>query len=702
MASPRQKKTKIGSALYLTLPISFLLLGLGHLKTGYKEEKTLQAFVISVTILLAQPVLDRLRNVLANLSDEDLSHHMQRYVFGSFGAFVSMFFFLSEGFGCVMKSENIKEIDSVCGGIVYPGFGCAMSVAGAHISVVCFDQKYKQGMNRYTEGEFIKLKIPTHNRVQLVLQLLINVLCLFLFGSIAESPITQSLETLVLLIVFLWVFSFILEAANILRSLISERHKEELKKMQLNRNNLFHQASFIKKVLTQEIKDDDIEEIARKNRKVVGEKGSKNGASNFTDLIYGTSFENHNLAAEKTFKVENPMQEARGKKSKSGRKEEKPGEEGAKKDEGGEKRGEKREGGEEGERESRTLTFSISPLVRHLAFYPCILVLIAWILGAVLHDEEALFWNWMAYNWNVFAMTNIMLIWASRVRRPLRLELLAYMYFPLMFICNEINFVNGHDYYEFFDSLWTPAGLVLCFVGLFILKKIRNNLAELDDVVLSNHVQRVVYRVGISIIVPVCYFGMRGTACLINERQIRAGELEGGDDDGFSVDTYCSAMVTPLVCISFHMAAFLCFQLAFLPFLEFSMVDLMIFKMPLINKIQVILIIVCSWVSLYIFGALHEGHIQGSMYELRSLVWLIWLIVGSMQFFTVLRKELAGRQRAKGVHRTSQALCKFESSPVIKSHLKTLESSEPKRGIDDIDGAKILSGEGGMMSPGLV
>ena len=73
-----------------------------------------------------------------------------------------------------------------------------------------------------------------------------------------------------------------------------------------------------------------------------------------------------------------------------------------------------------------------------------------------------------------------------------------------------------------------------------------------------------------------------------------------------------------------------------------------------------------------------------------------------MQFFTVLRKELAGRQRAKGVHHTSQALCKFESSPVIKSHLKTLESSEPKRGIDDIDGAKILSGEGGMMSPGLV
>jgi hypothetical protein len=47
--------------------------------------------------------------------------------------------------------------------------------------------------------------------------------------------------------------------------------------------------------------------------------------------------------------------------------------------------------------------------------------------------------------------------------------------------------------------------------------KLRKRLAELDDSVLSNHLQRVVMTGGITAVVPIAYVSMKGTNCIAQQ-----------------------------------------------------------------------------------------------------------------------------------------------------------------------------------------
>ena len=108
-ANPRKQITKIDVAVVLAYPLSFLLSALGNYNAQYWVDKApFKLIFVLIFFLIVYPIFRRLRTVISNLSDEGLAHHMEVFVFTSFGGYVSMLFFLAEGFGCVAKGFDIE------------------------------------------------------------------------------------------------------------------------------------------------------------------------------------------------------------------------------------------------------------------------------------------------------------------------------------------------------------------------------------------------------------------------------------------------------------------------------------------------------------------------------------------------------------------------------------------------------------------
>lgn len=101
------------------------------------------------------------------------------------------------------------------------------------------------------------------------------------------------------------------------------------------------------------------------------------------------------------------------------------------------------------------------------------------------------------------------------------------MYFPLMAVCQEIANTNkfadppvkgGLDNMDTFGA--RPRiyiGFVLLAMAYASCLKLRKRLAELDDSVLSNHLQVVVMSGGITAVVPIAYVSMKGTNCIAQQ-----------------------------------------------------------------------------------------------------------------------------------------------------------------------------------------
>ncbi|GMH70998.1 hypothetical protein TL16_g05542 [Triparma laevis f. inornata] len=137
-----------------------------------------------------------------------------------------------------------------------------------------------------------------------------------------------------------------------------------------------------------------------------------------------------------------------------------------------------------------TQVVSISRYIRAVLFIPIFVLSALW-LAMVFSGDHDLDENygWLAYQWNGFAISSTIVIWTSKVRKPyMVLEILTFLYWPLMVICIDIerNSAFGKDW------LLIPRLLVLS-ASFALAVTIRQSLAKLQDRVLSAHLQKVIW-----------------------------------------------------------------------------------------------------------------------------------------------------------------------------------------------------------------
>ena len=233
-------------------------------------------------------------------------------------------------------------------------------------------------------------------------------------------------------------------------------------------------------------------------------------------------------------------------------------------------------------------------------------------------------------------------------------------------------FANPYFFVKFFIS-------TACF---FLARRLRKAMSHLDDDVLSNHLQNVVWRGGISILTPVAYVSMKGSSCVIANWNVE------------DIDQVCGGVVDPLLGVAFHLTAFFGHNVSFLPFQNFGFDDIIALNLRWIQIFHIVGISAATVVALFLFGSQRED--EGAAVYVEVMVkylWLSWFVISGTAGFDLL---VTGTRRKRA--RQSIEL------PALKAKdggNEQLVGKSPSRGVDDQDVNFVMGGEGVTLSPGL-
>jgi len=338
-------------------------------------------------------------------------------------------------------------------------------------------------------------------------------------------------------------------------------------------------------------------------------------------------------------------------------------------------------------------TYSLSRYIRAVIFFPIVVVLTFYIVAAVsTHADNDSWsrsehWGWLAYSWNAFVICCMLLIWVTKVRKPqMILESLSFSYWPLMMAANEVTY--RHD--DMFLNMWFYIRLLMAIACFILANRLRRAMANLEDEVLSNHLQKVAWTGGISVLTPIAYVSMKGSSCIITNWDVQ------------EINSTCGGIVDPLLGVAFHLTAFFGHNLCFLPFQTFSLEDLVALRLRWIQILHIIGISAATVIALFLFGSQREDE-EPAMYvqNMVRYLWLSWfVIVGTAGMDLLFTRHVTRRRRG----RDGKAFGGEEG----KASVEMSESKSPD-GIaggqqeegKEQDSGLVMGGEGVMLSPGL-
>ncbi|GMH98259.1 hypothetical protein TrST_g971 [Triparma strigata] len=711
------------SIIFLLFPASFFVTAIGHYVTDYWTEKVSQNLLISAGSLLFFPLALKLRYELGNLDDSLLTEHIHNGVFAGMANFMGMTFFLAEGFGCLLGRSTIDEIDANCGGIVFPAFGCAANIGAMLIYKLGFGIFDKAILNsNTTTADVMKFNLSLREKSQMALKLLAAVLCLFLFGNATEGPVTTTLNFMVLTIAMSWIACFVSQAFSIISFVAKARLREKLEKEEIafesgnrqsladlehnenggNENNadsklpfrryLREAVSLIQEQLSQTRQltsgccgkclclTQDTEPDEPPPPQPPKKKGRRESA---VDSLFRTTFSAADGdSSPPTVLV--PTRLSRQEKSSNPMAAKKHGLQVVKRKTNSKSPTALETLHSSGDSEDRihlTQVVSVSRYIRALLFIPVVVLSALWLCMVFIgeHDVNQNF-GWLAYQWNGYAISSTIVIWTSKVRKPyMLLETVTFCYWPLMLICIDIE-RNG----EFGkDWLLIPRLLVL-FCSWLLAKTIRSALANLDDKVLSAHLQKVVWGGGLSALTPIAYVSMKGSTCVLTNWNSK------------DLDQDCGGVVAPLLGVAFHLTAFFGYGVCFGPFMKFDTKDLLELKVSWVIKLHVMFIALASIIAIFLFGQQREDSGVGNFVWLLSDTvqygWFMVVVTGVWEF--LVKQHCVCGKRA-GSEEEDDDDNDIELPAVV------VRDTETDDDLVEGDGNKILSGEGIFMSPGM-
>ena len=192
---------------------------------------------------------------------------------------------------------------------------------------------------------------------------------------------------------------------------------------------------------------------------------------------------------------------------------------------------------------------------------------------------------------------------------------------------------------------------------------------------------------------------MRGTACILVNREVLSpsGEMSAIEDT-------CSGVVIPLCAVTLHLVASFSFGVAFSPFFDHGLADLVELDLPWVHTVQALLIAVASILTLFLYGKQEEGTLETGEVSLLTAatdaVWVLWCAVAATQVFHLFKKSRTQRTRSP-----RGGDVEIPTLNIIRRAEDANEAVERGWGGEGVGEAtnanSILSGEGAAMGPGM-